>query len=262
MRNPACLLAAISLTGCLELEEPATSPPPMPALAPAPCPLLEQRFAIESITLPRNASEAERMGFDLDGDETGRIDNAGGLLIAWLVPRDHDAPPPIEARVNAALAAGELHWYLRVQRCERGRDHTRAALVDRLDEAIGARGLLPAVGTGRDAVDVSTGVGAFPLSALFGGDTGVWSLGLGLAVDASPDVEGALSGRLGAGIPIEALGDLEQVDPTAQAIALTDIDLTATYEGKPVYWPRHDGDWDHLSLGFGFRAVPLASPGD
>lgn len=47
-------------------------------------------------------------------------------------------------------------------------------------------------------------------------------------------------------------------DQLAASLLSLDLDLFAAVDGEWVYWPRHDGEKDRLSVGVCFHAVPIA----
>lgn len=75
------LVTVISVSGCL----PTTTPPLIcPDLEVEPIDLAAEQhtFVISAIEIPREVDDAERLGFDLDGD--GGIDNAAGRMLSLL----------------------------------------------------------------------------------------------------------------------------------------------------------------------------------
>jgi hypothetical protein len=245
------LLIAVTLvvTGCLVDDESESAPTPLEGLEQAPCELTDEEFAIVGVDLPRNAQEAERLGFDLDGDPEGRVDNAAGVLLA-LLQTHHGAQIDLQERVNRQLR--KLSWHLRVQRCSAS-SHARVIL-----EGPGDTPTVPAVGVADgDSIRAAGGIGAVPPALLFdlesGGTPTGWSLGLSFAAELTIDGD-QLDGRIGLGLLPSEIAR-EASDAFVAEIAVGDIDLEARYRGALVYWPRHDGRYDRVSLGLGIRAV-------
>jgi hypothetical protein len=117
------------------------------------------------------------------------------------------------------------------------------------------------VGTDREGIlDASAGAGEIPLSALFdveGCATSIeWTTGLGLAIRADRSADGAIEGTLGFGVA-QSPSTSQLCDSVVRGLVFPDVDLATTHNGEQVYWPRHDGDYDHMSLGLGFRAEAI-----
>jgi hypothetical protein len=245
-------MLVLALSACAAEME---GPPELPALAPAPCTLETHSFRIDALELPANAREAESLGLDLDFDPEGQVDNAGGVVLATLGRREADESPALAESLQRALGKGALRWFVHVSRC---RDHVRIELGEAA--VPGARA--PATGTvDRDGVmRAAEGIGRVPLSALFEPDGTelpvIWAAGMGLAFELT-ETEGAIAGRFGIGISHTAIDAAPSRDAFVRAVLVPDVDLTARHEGRPVYWPSHDGTRDHMSLGLGFHATRI-----
>jgi hypothetical protein len=292
-------------SGCLASDP--DEPPVRLGAEPAPCQVAIEHYLVTEIDLPTSAIEADRLGLDLDGDEQGRPDNAGGNLLAAFLAQYQTAPADLDAAIAAKLADGRLRWALRVETCAGSDDPwARIGLHRALDgdddgvlEIVEHAG--PPAGGWRQGpmLRVATGSGPAPLSALVdlldADDVVEWTTGDGLAIEATTGDDGALEGKVGFGMP-EAqtraivlprlaafftyklgLGESEFAatmdrndDGTVTVEELeasglfdlflhADVDLFDESVDPPVFWPRHDEVDDRMSLGVGFRAVPVAT---
>jgi len=250
------LLLTLALCGCVDAE-PILAPPVLPAYAQAPCTLSTTTYRVVDVELPVNARRAEELDFDLDRDPTGRIDNAAGVLVANLIDREPDRPAPVEVALRQALSSGLLAWYVHVQRCV-GDHYARVAVTG--DATPPRRGVAPPAAVGwsdGEHIEASEGVAEVPVSAFFRVTpeaAATWTVGLALAasIDVTAD---ELSGAIGFAVGGSSLANLDYGDGFVEAAAIPDLDLVALYRGELVYWPRHDGRWDHMSMGIGVRAV-------
>ncbi len=61
----------------------------------------QYRYLIDRIYVPVNTVEAHAIGFDLDGDEHGRVDNNLGQILPWVFRHiDADLNDEIQARID------------------------------------------------------------------------------------------------------------------------------------------------------------------
>ncbi len=236
---------------------------------------------ITSVTLPRTAAEASRMGFDLDGAQGGdpAIDNQLGALSAALSVI-YDDWRPADA-LTARLAQRDVLWLLAIERCvgaagvrvalARGNDNDGDGRL-RLDApgvpaegpgatAGGGVGLVPVGhvtdGGGTAAVDLWEEAPSLTV-AVRTGSTGVVAtigLGLELADQALAPAAAFLTDELTAGSRFAAGIDADrdrvvtvaelQASPAVRALLAADVDLTGA------------GRASHRSIGFEVGAVPV-----
>jgi len=204
--------------GCGETELDPNLPPELPALADAPCELTSQTYRIDAIELPATAQAALAVSLDLDGEESGRPDNAAAQVYSLIASQYDGRLEQLEGNIGAALADGRVRWILEVQTCADGDDYARVGLHRASDlDGDGALrvlpyGYLPAVG--RDdgnRILADEGTAAAPVSTLFDvlgtDETPTWVDGYAFTVVIDRQLDGgAIGGRFGLGLDERAFG--------------------------------------------------------
>jgi hypothetical protein len=199
----------LTASGCVLMAEDSESPPmieePM-------CSLQAQAYRIDQVTLPLSASEANRMGFDLDGDELQRPDNGLASTFSTLYYTFESAQEIWLDNLQAAFDEQRVDWLIVVETCaddsdpgyvqvglHRGRDDDGDGVYEIVDS-----GLQPAIGD-RYAMGMSAELGEamVPASTLVdirGGHEPVWVRGDALAISMRSEPDGSVSGGLGVGL--------------------------------------------------------------
>lgn len=186
-----------------------------PAVEEPLCPLESVGFRIDALTLPLSAAEANQMGFDLDGDELQRPDNALASTFSTLYYTFESAQEIWLDNLQAAFDDGDVHWLIEVQTCADGSDagYVQIGLHrgsdgdgDGVYEIVDA-GLQPAIGD-RYAMGLSadSGEALVPASTLVdirGGHEPVWVRGDGFAISMRTEPDGSVSGGFGLGLSEE-----------------------------------------------------------
>jgi hypothetical protein len=142
-----------------------------------------EMYRIRAVVLPGSYEEARQLAFDLDGD--GKRDNAAGSTLVSLFSNFEEAGPLISAAANAALAH-DVAWYLRVER----------------DPATGVVHALSIAAREEAAWDTMP---ATLLADALGDSPVKWVEVRQFTADLQVEHDGTLSGRIGFGIPEEAL---------------------------------------------------------
>ncbi len=181
----------------------------LPGLQESPCQLETRTYRIDAIELPESPLQAMNLAFNLDLDDSGRPDNAGGQAISSLTSNFGSAESWLPVSIQEALDDGRVDWLITVETCAPGSEGYDAAYV-RMGLARGQRqgdgyailddDTVPAVGQRQAASWVAEqGIGIAPLSTLadvLGDHPTRWNRGFGMAIELDEGAEEA-SGRLG-----------------------------------------------------------------
>ena len=211
------VLAVSVFAGCLVASS-GEQPPYVADSGDDPCPLTTQTYRIDGLELPFSTSQADRMGFSLDGDERGRPDNAAGSLYSMLNGQSDTARQDLSDSVQRRLDNGDVLWVVQVATCadNNGPDGYAQVSVRRASDLDGD-GVLelsdgPAVpATGfllNGTVQVRNGSAQAPMASLvdvFGTEAPGWGEVHAVAVEFRATGGGNAEGRIGFGVPEEQL---------------------------------------------------------
>ena len=140
-------------------------------------------YRIRAVVLPGSYDEARQMGFDLDGD--GAADNAAGSALMSFLSNFEEAGELITTAANTALA-DDVAWYMRVER-DPATGEVIAVSIAAREEA--AWDTMP-------ATLLADAIGDSPVK---------WVEVRHLTSDLTIEPDGTISGRIGFGVPAEAL---------------------------------------------------------